>query len=206
VDGRPREAEREPSRIRRISRALPIGFAQNERFRAGSRIRRGEFSSTTNVMTFRFAKNVGCSLGCARQNFSGSIGTRYRHQRLSFEEPKAKTRQRRIVTISENLSAWLQPCRKSSGRVAPFLQNPWHRSLESIAESAGLRLFPNVLRHSFGSYHFARHRNENLTAAEMGNSPAMVFQQYRAVVTPEAAARFWSIVPSPKSNMIDFAA
>jgi hypothetical protein len=60
--------------------------------------------------------------------------------------------------------------------------------------------------HSFGSYHFAQHRNENLTAAEMGNSPAMIFQHYRAVVTPEAAARFWSHVPSPRSNVIDFAA
>ena len=119
---------------------------------------------------------------------------------------KAKTRQRRIVALSENLAAWLQPLRKPSGRVAPFLQNAWHRSLEAIAESAGLTLPPNVLRHSFGSYHFAQHRNENLTAAEMGNSPAMIFQHYRAVVTPEAAARFWSLVPSPKSNVIDFAA
>ena len=119
---------------------------------------------------------------------------------------KAKTRQRRIVALSENLAAWLQPLRKPSGRVVPFLQNAWHRSLEAIAESAGLTLPPNVLRHSFGSYHFAQHRNENLTAAEMGNSPAMIFQHYRAVVTPEAAARFWSLVPSPKSNVIDFAA
>jgi site-specific recombinase XerD len=108
---------------------------------------------------------------------------------------KAKTRQRRIVAISENLAAWLQPLRRPSGRVAPFLQNAWHRSLETIAESAGLTLLPNVLRHSFGSYHFAQHRNENLTAAEMGNFPAMIFQHYRAVVTPEAAARFWSLSP-----------
>ena len=50
---------------------------------------------------------------------------------------KAKTRQRRIVAISENLAAWLQPLRRPSGRVAPFLQNTWHRSLEAIAESAG---------------------------------------------------------------------
>ena len=117
---------------------------------------------------------------------------------------KAKTRQRRIVAISENLAAWLQPLRKPSGRVAPFLQNAWHRSLEAIAESAGLTLLPNVLRHSFGSYHFAQHRNENLTAAEMGNSPAMVFQHYRAIVTPEAAERFWSLIPSPRSNVIEF--
>ncbi len=119
---------------------------------------------------------------------------------------KAKTRQRRIAAISENLAAWLQRQRKPSGRVAPFLQNAWHRSLEAIAESAGLTLPPNILRHSFGSYHFAQHRNENLTAVEMGNSPAMVFQHYRAVVTPEAAARFWSLAPSSKSSVIDFVA
>jgi integrase len=107
---------------------------------------------------------------------------------------KAKTRQRRIVAISGNLAAWLQPLRRS-GRVAPFLQNAWHRSLETIAESAGLMLLPNVLRHSFGSYHFAQYRNENLTAAEMGNSPAMVFLHYRACY-PEAA-RFW---PVPRPN------
>jgi len=119
---------------------------------------------------------------------------------------KAKTRQRRIVAISENLAAWLQPCRQPSGQVAPFLQNRWHRSLETIAESTGLMLPPNVLRHSFGSYHFAQHRNENLTAAEMGNSPAMIFQHYRAVVTPEAAARFWSLSPTLISKVINLAA
>ena len=67
----------------------------------------------------------------------------------------------------ENLAAWLQPLRKPSGRVAPFLQNAWHRSLEAIAECAGLTLPPNVVR----SYHFAQHRSENLTAAENGKFP-----------------------------------
>ncbi len=108
---------------------------------------------------------------------------------------KAKTRQRRIVTISDNLAAWLHPLKKPSGPVAPFLQNAWHRSLESVAQKAGVELPSNVLRHSFGSYHFAHHKNENLTAAEMGNSPAMVFRHYRAVVTPVAATKFWEISP-----------
>ena len=43
---------------------------------------------------------------------------------------KAKTRQRRIVAISENLAAWLQSCRKPSGRVAPVLA-------ERVASLAG---------------------------------------------------------------------
>jgi hypothetical protein len=57
-----------------------------------------------------------------------------------------------------------------------------------------------------GSYHFALHRNENLTAAEMGNSPAMVFRHYRAVVTPEAATRFWNLLPLPAAKVVKFAA
>ena len=77
---------------------------------------------------------------------------------------KAKTRQRRIVAISENLAAWLQSHRKPSGRVAPFLQNAWHRSLEAIAESAGLALPPNVLRHSFGSSRMASLTAENCSS------------------------------------------
>lgn len=118
---------------------------------------------------------------------------------------KAKTRQRRIVSISANLAAWLRPHRKPSGPVAPFLQNAWHRSLETIAATAKIELPSNVLRHSFGSYHFAQHKNENLTAAEMGNSPAMIFQHYRALVTPEAAARFWNLLPSTAENVVKFA-
>jgi hypothetical protein len=44
----------------------------------------------------------------------------------------------------------------------------------------------NALRHSFGSYHYALHKNENLTAAEMGNSPSIVFRHYHAVIVPFA--------------------
>ncbi len=121
-------------------------------------------------------------------------GLRWSLEKFAAAHGKEKSG-RLVATSSEAL-----------GRVTPFLQNAWHRSLEAIAESAGLVLPPNVLRHSFGRYHFAQRKNENLTAAEMGNSPAMVFQHYRAVVTPEVAARFWSLVPSPKSNVIDFVA
>jgi hypothetical protein len=47
-----------------------------------------------------------------------------------------------------------------------------------------------------GSYHYARHRDENQTAAEVGNFPAMVFRHHRAVVTPDAATKFWNLLPS----------
>ena len=94
---------------------------------------------------------------------------------------KAKTRQRRVVTISDNLRTWLSPHRKTSGPITLLAGKRWHAALGEAAQAATAPMSMNILRHTFGSYHFALHRNENLTAAEMGNSPAMVFRHYRAV-------------------------
>jgi integrase len=104
---------------------------------------------------------------------------------------KAKTRQRRIVSVSENLASWLIPTAKEVGLVVPPAYRERHERLQTLAK---LSPWPrNVLRHSFGSYHLAFHKNEALTAAEMGNSPAVIFQHYRALVTPEAAEKFWKL-------------
>jgi hypothetical protein len=81
-----------------------------------------------------------------------------------------------------------------------------HERLQAVAK---LTPWPrNVLRHSFGSYHLAFHKNEALTAAEMGNSPAVIFQHYRALVTPEAADKFWKLLPASEvdaDKVVEFA-
>lgn len=79
-------------------------------------------------------------------------------------------------------------------------------SSRRAGSEAGVELPINVLRHTFGSYHYALHRNENLTAAEMGNSPAVIFRHYRAVVKPDATAMFWNILPEAAENVVKFAA
>ena len=120
---------------------------------------------------------------------------------------KAKTRQRRIVSISDNLAAWLTSVARIAGPVVPGGYRERHERLQALAK---LTPWPrNVLRHSFGSYHLAFHKNEALTAAEMGNSPAVIFQHYRALVTPEAADKFWRLIPETESdgqNVVEFAA
>jgi integrase len=131
---------------------------------------------------------------------------------------KAKTRQRRIVSVSGALSAWLAVAPKTP-RPAPSrnedvcgerLKNLYSEERDesgAILREAIVSPWPhNALRHSFGSYHYARHRDENQTAAEMGNSAAMVFRHYRAVVTPDAATKFWNLLPSTAANVVRFAA
>jgi integrase len=126
---------------------------------------------------------------------------------IEVKGAKAKTRQRRIVTISDNLVDWLALASKSL-RPAPSrnedvcserLKNLCSERLDeegSLIRKAIVDSWPhNALRHSFGSYHYAQYRDENRTAAEMGNSPAVVFRHYRALVKREAADAFWMLRP-----------
>ena len=119
---------------------------------------------------------------------------------------KSKTRQRRIVTIQDNLADWLTSHQRQKGPVAPDV-DVFGEKLKHLVKGrkptnddpgrpAIVQEWPhNALRHSFGSYHYAKFKNENLTAAEMGNSPAVVFKHYRALVKPEAVEAYWRISP-----------
>jgi hypothetical protein len=60
----------------------------------------------------------------------------------------------------------------------------------------------NGLRHSFVSYRIAVVQNENQIAMEAGNSPAMIHQHYRELVTVAQAKEWFSIVPASSSSKI----
>jgi integrase len=73
---------------------------------------------------------------------------------------KAKTRQRRIVSVSDNLSSWLKPVARVAGPVAPDRYRERHERLQTLSK---LTPWPkNVLRHSFGSSHLGFHKREVL--------------------------------------------
>ena len=113
----------------------------------------------------------------------------------------AKTRRRRVVTVTENLLAWLRPLQKQTGLVAPFTPRQWHDRVSAVAAESKVAPLPkNVMRHSFCSFHLAKHKNENLTAAEAGNSPAIIYEHYRAIIRDEKKIEeFWKIVPPLQS-------
>jgi integrase len=120
----------------------------------------------------------------------------------------AKTRQRRTVSVPDNLSDWFSAYGSKTGPISDFQNNAWHRAIQKVVAVVQERrrrmavadyrfcFPPNVARHSFCSYHFALHRNENLTAAEAGNTPEIIFRNYRATVHPAAAKRYWEVRPT----------
>ena len=101
---------------------------------------------------------------------------------------KSKTRRRRLVTIQPNLAAWLA----LGGELRPI--GPM--TIRRIIRLARVSWPPNVTRHSFVSYHLAAFENAGKTALEAGHSEQMLFTHYRALVTPEAAAAYWAILPA----------
>jgi len=127
---------------------------------------------------------------------------------IEIKPAKTKTRRRRLVTINPTLQAWLSICRKATGPVAPL---DWREGFEGVISRAGYQVgevkegeeakpsWPrNAMRHSYGSFYFAESKNETLTSAEMGNSPAMVFAHYRRVFPAKEVEAFWALRPSPK--------
>ncbi len=107
---------------------------------------------------------------------------------------KAKTRRRRLVPVSPQLQAWLDCARAAEAKLPA---SNYNNRFTRLVKHAGLhgQLPQNAMRHSFASYHFAKHRNENETASIMGNSPQMVFAHYREMVRPAEAEAFFALLP-----------
>lgn len=121
---------------------------------------------------------------------------------IEIRAAKAKTASRRLIPINDTLGAWLAPSATKKGRVAPFKK--LGQALRRRCIEVGVKFRRNALRHSYGSYRLATLKNANEVSLEMGNSPRMVFQHYRELVTPAGAAEFWSIMPA-KSKVVSIA-
>lgn len=103
----------------------------------------------------------------------------------------SKTRARRMVRIAKNMSEFCNEVSIDAGPVISISPRVVRRFLLNCSPSS---LLPNVFRHSWFSYHLALHQDEKLTQLEGGHtSPNVLYQHYRALVTQEAAARYFSI-------------
>ena len=109
---------------------------------------------------------------------------------------KSKTRQRRLVEICPALAAWLEPFRtRTTGKLWMFQETAFQQKFAALCEAAKIKRKINGLRHSFCSFHFAAHANENQTAQQAGNSPAMVHSNYKGLATKAEAEKWFNVVP-----------
>lgn len=110
---------------------------------------------------------------------------------------RTKTSANRFVKMSDNLVAWLTPCRRESGPVCSLKGDTYYSRLTAARKAAGILEWPSdCLRHTFGSMHFAAFRNAGETSEQLGHADLkMLWKHYRERVKPAEAAKFWEIRP-----------
>ena len=112
---------------------------------------------------------------------------------IECEASMTKTRQRRLVPISDNLRAWLEPIAPPSGKV--ILHAHMGDAAMTLAKKFGVQWKKNALRHSYISNRLAMVPDTARVALECGNSPNVIFKHYRELVTPEDAKKWFNIFP-----------
>jgi len=70
-----------------------------------------------------------------------------------------------------------------------------HREVTVLARALKMEWPCNVLRHSFISYRIAVVKSADQVALEAGNSPAVIFKNYRELATDDEAAAWFNILP-----------
>jgi integrase len=126
---------------------------------------------------------------------------------ITVDASIAKTNSRRLVPILPNLKAWLKGHKKAHGPVLELANvvNALKRLIDSTRlpdpnelEKLGapqVEWKHNALRHSFCSYRMADVKSAAQVALEAGNSPHMIFQHYRELVTEKEGKAWYEITP-----------
>jgi integrase len=141
--------------------------------------------------------------------------TRRVENHIEVTAAKAKTRQRRLVEIVPALTEWLAPFHGLTGKICTLHEITWQQHFCKVCEKAQVAVKgkmlpverkPNGLRHAFCTYHFALHGNENLTAQQAGNSPAMLHGNYKGLATKTEAEKWFAVAPERPANIVPLAA
>jgi integrase len=122
---------------------------------------------------------------------------------LNIQAGHSKTKRRRSITIHPTLASWLSTIDRGKDDELVFSARPhrkdrkvaWIVEQRELADVAGITLSQNALRHVFGSYHYALFKDENKTAYEMGNSPAIAKRNYIGAINQKDSAIFWGLTP-----------
>jgi integrase len=117
---------------------------------------------------------------------------------IEVKARKAKTAGRRLVPIHPNLAKWLEPHRKSKGKL--FQSRRTVDSAIRFAKRLGIPWKANCLRHSYATYRLSIMPDAVGIALEMGNNPAKLFTNYRELDRHNHAPEWFAIQPPTRRS------
>lgn len=126
----------------------------------------------------------------ARLRFEEAL--RWKHGDIEIRADQSKTGFRRLVPMTANLQAWLQPFAARHGLIAPRQADD---KLAAFAKHMGLPWPRDVMRHSYISYTVARTEQIGGVALWAGNSEGVVKTNYLEMVTKAEGEAYGGILP-----------
>ena len=114
---------------------------------------------------------------------------------VEAEASETKTQRRRLVEIKPVLAKWLALCPRKSLMVWPHSTPSLNEVRAKNAKQAKVKWQKNGLRHTWVSCRLAETNNAAQVATEAGNSPQILYSNYRELMTPAQAKAWFSVEP-----------
>ena len=118
----------------------------------------------------------------------------------------AKKRRIRNVPLPACAVAWLRRWPRGEKVTRSEHINQYQKHFLKLAAKAEIKWDANAMRHSFGSYHYAKDGNSIETARILGHKSddTVLFSHYRALTTKEQGVAYFAIFPKHKGRVIAF--
>ena len=116
---------------------------------------------------------------------------------ITLNADVTKTKQRRLIPMSDNLVAWLAPHRHRTGRICDRWGRPqaFVQAFERASTKLGIAAGANRFRNSYISYRVAVTHDVQRVALESGNSPRVIQREYLELATEAEGKRWFNIYP-----------
>ncbi|RPG15976.1 MAG: site-specific integrase [Opitutales bacterium TMED207] len=113
---------------------------------------------------------------------------------ITISSEIAKKRSIRYVDIPINALTWLNPLKRGS-IVNIDYNSHYNNRLSKLIKASGVKWKTNIMRHSFGSYHYGLYNDSLSTSQQLGHKTGdnILFSHYRNLVSYEDSKAYFEI-------------
>ena len=108
----------------------------------------------------------------------------------------SKTKKPRLFLMPGPLYIWLATCPQGE----PLIPANFRKLKDRVTKSLKFDWIQDGLRHTFATFHYAKHKNLEELRHIMGNSPSVIERFYKGAIAAKQVKRFWMLVPLTVNN------
>jgi len=108
----------------------------------------------------------------------------------------AKTKKDRMFVMPSLLKLWLDFCPQDK----PLIPANFRRLKDGVTKSLNFDWIQDGLRHTFATFHYARHKSLDELRHIMGNSPNVIERFYKGAISKTSVEAFWMLTPTIVKN------